>query len=225
MRRIAQVVYVIILVIGFSTYWSLGAEIQLLLLAAGDPSGWAAALPLAVGAASLFLAFALSVFFSIPAGPLFYIAFGYWYGPFAGMLIASLAATAGSLGAFCFFRSAVPHSEALKAVPVRHVFATLLLLRCSPWIPNPLITVFCGAYGVGIGTFTLATFLGTMPLIAVYTLAASRLRADLDVSVLYSPEIALAFGLLMPFRLLRDHLRAVQAAKLPATAVRSGAAG
>lgn len=214
------------LVIGFAVYKSFSAEIEALLLAGGDASGWAGAMPHVIGAATLFTAFALSVFFSLPPGPLFYIAFGYYYGPVEGTIIADLATTAGSVGAFCFFRSAIPPSDIRKRVDVSNVFVTLLLLRSSPWIPNPLITAFCSAFEVGIVPFTLATFLGTMPLIAVYTLAASRLRHNLDLSALWSPEVAMAFGLLTavsllgllkPVRILLDYLKAIQAANAAAS--------
>ena len=66
----------------------------------------------------------------------------------------------------------------------------------------------------------LTTFIGTMPLIAVYTLAAGRLHDQLDVSVLYSADFAVALGLLgavsllgclKPLRTVLGYLRAVQA--------------
>ena len=173
------------------------------------------------GAGTLFIAIAVSVFFSIPPGPLLYIAFGYFYGPYEGTILADLATTAGSVGAFCFFRNAIPPGDVRKRIKVRNVFVTLLLLRCSPWVPNPLITVFCSAFDVGIVTFTLSTCLGLLPLIAVYTLAASRLGDHLDTSVLTSPEFAAAFGLLSavsllgllrPVRILLAYLKAVSKA-------------
>ncbi len=221
MRRVAQLAYVAVLVIGFAVCKTFSVEIQALLLAGGDPNGWAGAVPHVVGAATLFTASALSVFFSLPPGPLFYIAFGYYYGPVEGTIIAALATTAGSVGAFCFFRSAITPSDVRKRVDAGNVFVTLLLLRSSPWIPNPLITAFCGAFAIGIVPFALATCIGTMPLIAVYTLAASRLRGQPDLSALWSPEIATAFGLLSavsllgllkPVRILLDYLKAIQAA-------------
>ncbi len=173
-----------------------------------------------IGAATLFAAFAVGIFLSIPVGPLFYIAAGYLYGPFDGAIFSDFAVTAGSVAALCFFRHTVPKSDALKRVAVGNVSITLLLLRSSPWIPNPLITVFCSAFDVGIVTFMLTTFIGTMPLIAVYTLAAGRLHDQLDVSVLYSADFAVALGLLgavsllgclKPLRTVLGYLRAVQA--------------
>lgn len=216
-RRIVQVAYIAFVLIGVAVYKTFTGEIQAQLLAPGGIDGsvnWTQHVTIALMLAT---ALSIAIFFSIPASPLFYIAFGYFHGPFAGTLIAALATTAGSVGAYCFFREAMPRSYGLKGVAVKNVFATLLLLRSSPWFPNPLITLFCSAFDVGIATFTATTFLGTMPLIAVYALAASRLHGHLDVSVLYSTEVAVALGLLsaisllglaQPLRTVRESLKA-----------------
>lgn len=219
-RQIAVFSYIAVLVVGFLIYESFSIQIRAAFAATGASTGWATSMSHVIGVTTLFAAVAVSVFFSVPPGPLLYLAFGYWYGPYEGLIIATLATTVGSVGAFCFFRTTIPASETRQKIDVGNVFLTLLLLRSSPWIPNPLITVFCSSFGVGIVTFTLATFFGTMPLIAIYTLAASRLRDHLDVSVLYSPEIGLAFGLLSvvsllglfrPLGIVLDYLKAIQA--------------
>jgi uncharacterized membrane protein YdjX (TVP38/TMEM64 family) len=218
-QRIAQLAYIVIVLAGVSIYYVYSAEIQAQILASGDLDGWATWIRQAVWATALFVAFAVSIFFSIPAGPLFYIAFGFFYGPYEGTLMAGLATTVGSVAAFCFFRRAIPQSAALRHAGIKNVFVTLLLLRSSPWLPNPLITLFCSAVDVGIGTFALTTFIGTMPLIAVYTIAAGRLHGRLDASLLYSTDVAVAFGLLgtvslvgflQPVRMALDCLKTIQ---------------
>ncbi len=186
--------------------------------------GWACWKQYALGAAILFIAFAVSIFFSLPVGPLGYVAFGYFYGPYEGTVIADVAATTGSVVAFIFFRTAIPQSDALQRVALKNVCITLLLLRSSPWIPNPLITLFCSAFDIGIVTFALTTFFGTMPLIAVYTLAANRLHAHLDVSVLYSTDFAVAICLLSAVSLL-GFLKPVRTALASLKAVQAGDAG
>ena len=225
-RRAARLAYLAVLVVGFALYKVFGDDIRSYLMAADAPGARAAMMPHVVGVATLFAAFTVSVFFSIPLGPLFYIVFGYYYGPYEGTIVACVANTAGSVGAFYFFRSAMPPRDRCRRTAGANVFVTLLLLRSSPWIPNPLITLFCGAFDIGIVTFTLTSFLGTMPLIAVYTLAASRLRGHLDLSVLYSTETAVAFGLLSavsllgllkPLRIVLDDLKTIQAAKAGGT--------
>jgi uncharacterized membrane protein YdjX (TVP38/TMEM64 family) len=219
-RRIVLFSYIVVVLIGFLLCRIFSTEIQAGLLGLQGPDGWANWMQHAIGAASLFAAFVVSIFFSIPVGPLGYIAFGYFYGPYEGTVMADFAATTGSVAAFFFFRNALPRSNALQRVAVENVFMTLLMLRSSPWIPNPLITVFCSAFDIDIVTFTLTTFIGTLPLIAVYTFAANRLHGHLDVSALYSTDFAIAVGLLSaisllgflkPVRTILDHLKAVQA--------------
>ncbi|MGO9673294.1 MAG: TVP38/TMEM64 family protein [Methylocella sp.] len=227
--------YIAAVLAGILIYYIHHAEIQGRLLAAGDLDGWTTSMRQAVWAMVLFLAFAISLFFSIPAGPLFYIAFGFFYGPYVGTLMAALATTLGSVAAFYFFRRAMPQSAALQRAGIKNAFATLLLLRLSPWLPNPLITLFCSAFDVGIWTFALTTFVGTMPLIAVYAIAANRLRGHLDASVLYSTDIAVAFGLLgavslvgflKPVRMALDWLKTIEVdisgEKQPAANIRTG---
>jgi uncharacterized membrane protein YdjX (TVP38/TMEM64 family) len=219
-QRIAQLAYIAAVLAGILIYRVYNAEIQAQLHAAGDLNGLASWMQQAVWAMALFLALALSIFFSIPAGPLFYIAFGFFYGPYKGALVAGLATTGGSAAAFWFFRHAITRSAPVQRVGIKNVFATLLLLRSSPWVPNPLITLFCSAIDVGIGTFALTTFIGTMPLIAIYTIAASRLHGHFDASVLYSTDIIVAFGLLgavslvgfaKPVKIALDCLKTIQA--------------
>lgn len=215
----AQFAYIAVVVAGFLTYALFHPAIQAWLLARLHQDGWAAWLPYSLGAAIMFAAFAIAIFFSIPAGPLFYIGFGYFYGALAGTLIAATATTVGSAAAFRFFRNALPPSVHRDSVAVSNVFVTLLLLRSSPWIPNPLITLFCSAFDVGITSFIVTTFFGTMPLIAVYTIGASRFGDHFDLSLFTAPEFTAAFGLLAvvsvlgclkPVRVLLAYLKAVQ---------------
>ena len=112
----------------------------------------------------------------------------------------------------------------MQRVALKNVCMTLLLLRSSPWIPNPLITLFCSAFDIGIVTFTLTTFFGTMPLIAVYTLAAGRLHEQLDVSALYSTDFVAALALLSAVSLL-GFLKPVRTVLASLKAVQAGDAG
>ena len=167
-------------------------------------------------------AFASSVFFSVPVAPLFYVASGYLFGVAEGTIVAVLATTSGSLAAFHFFRKTVRVPPAFRKIEIKNLFLVLLLLRSSPWFPSPLINVYCGVTRTRVSTFVASTLLGTLPLICVYTLAASRLRGHVDASLLYSPEIVASLvvlsvisvsGLLPPLRIVASHLHAL---RLPA---------
>jgi len=162
------------------------------------------------------LLFALTVFFSAPTNPLFCLAAGYLYGAVPGTIIAVLATTMGSATAFLFFRKTITPQRSLSKIKVGSQFVMLVLLRCSPWIPSPLINLYCGAVRVRPVLFAASTFLGSMPLVGVYTLTASRLRGPLEIALLSSPEVISALsvlgavsllGFLKPLRMVVSHLR------------------
>ena len=88
-RRIVQVAYIAFVLIGVAVYKTFTGEIQAQLLAPGGIDGsvnWTQHVTIALILAT---ALSIAIFFSIPASPLFYIAFGYFHGPFAGTLIAA----------------------------------------------------------------------------------------------------------------------------------------
>jgi len=162
------------------------------------------------------LLFASTVFFSAPTNPLFYLASGYFFGSVKGTTIAVAATVLGSAAAFHFFRKTTKTPPALRMLEVKSVFLMLVLLRCSPWFPSPLINVFCGVIRVPLSTFLASTLCGTLPLVTIYTLTASRLRGPISVSILYSPELLAALsvlgvvsllGFLQPLRAITSYLR------------------
>jgi uncharacterized membrane protein YdjX (TVP38/TMEM64 family) len=150
-----------------------------------QPVSWTQAL----GMCTFTVAFVGCVFFSIPVAPLFYVASGYYFGVVEGTAVAALATTLASLAAFQFFKKTIVSPAALRKLEVGNLFFVLLLLRCSPWFPSALINLFCGVFRVRASVFVASTLIGTLPLICVYTLAASKLRGHLEMSLLYSPEI------------------------------------
>ncbi len=114
---------------------------------------------------------------------------------------------------FCKTTSSPPVLQRLK---VKNVFLMLALIRCSPWLPSPLINVFCGMARVPFSTFFVSTVFGTLPLVCAYTLVASRLRGPITVSILHSPELLAALtvfsvisllGFLQPLHVVISHLR------------------
>ena len=172
----------------------------------------------ALSMSAFIAAFASAVFLSVPIAPVFCIASGYFFGAVEGTAMASLATTVGSVAAFHFFRKTVAAPAAFRQLEIKNLFLVLLLLRCSPWFPSPLINLYCGASRVRSPMFLFSTLFGALPLICVYTLAASRLRGELDMSLLYSPEIIgvlivlsliSLIGLLLPFRVFSNYLHAL----------------
>jgi uncharacterized membrane protein YdjX (TVP38/TMEM64 family) len=138
--------------------------------------------------------FAVTVFFSAPTNSLFYLAAGYFFGLATGTIAAAAATLLGSEAAFLFFKKALaPHRSSRDP---ENVFFTLVLLRCSPWFPSSLVNLYSGSRRVPRGIFSASTMLGTLPLILIYTLTASRLRGPITLSILYSPEILTAVSVL-----------------------------
>lgn len=170
----------------------------------------------AAAAVGFVLMLSLSVFLSVPANPLFYLLGGYCFGVVEGTLLSAVSATLGATAAYRFFKTSLPGNGNLQHLRMTSAFATLVLLRISPWFPAPLITLICSIMAVPPRTFFLSTLLGSLPLIFVYALVASRFSGPLNASVLYSNDLLLASGVfgvlsmaafLEPIRLARQLLR------------------
>ena len=176
-----------------------------------QPLSW----PLVLGMGIFILLLASTVFFSVPANPLFYLAAGYLFGFVTGSVLAVMATTLGSVASLYFFRKTTSSQSVLQRLKVKNVFLMLVLLRCSPWLPSPLINVFCGMARVPFSTFLASTVTGTLPLVCTYTLVASRLRGPITISILHSPALLGALtvfsvislvGFLQPIHLIISHL-------------------
>jgi len=138
--------------------------------AAQQPLSW----PLVPGMGIFVLLFAGTVFFSVPINTIFYLAAGYLFGFATGSVLAIIATTLGSAASLYFFGKTSSSLQVLQTLKVKNVFLTLVLLRCSPWFPSPLINVFCGVARVPFSIFLVSTVFGTLPLVSCYTFFASR---------------------------------------------------
>jgi len=67
-----------------------------------------------------------------------------------------------------------------------------------------------------LSTFLASTLCGTLPLVTIYTLTASRLRGPISMSILTSPELLAALtvlgvvsllGFMQPLRAITSYLR------------------
>ncbi|SPF51580.1 membrane hypothetical protein [Syntrophobacter sp. SbD1] len=188
-----------------------------------QPLSW----PLVLGMGIFILLLAGTVFFSVPTNPLFYLAAGYLFGFVTGSVLAVMATTLGSVASLYFFRNTTSSQPVLQRLKVKNVFLMLVLMRCSPWLPSPLINVFCAMARVPFSTFLASTVFGTLPLVCAYTLVASRLRGPITVSILHSPELLGALtvfsvislaGFLQPLHVVISHLRG---SSIPASKVAS----
>jgi len=219
-RRYLLSLYIVAVIAGIGlarTYWQQLLSFLPSTLAQGQPASWHLLACMAAFAAVL----AVTVFFSAPTNPLFYLASGYYFGLVYGTAIAALATVLGSGAAFLLFRRTIKPRRQTRELD-SNIFLTLCLLRCSPWFPAPLVSVYCGATRVKPSIFLASTAFGTLPLILAYTLTASRLRGPITLEVLYSPEIVTALavlgavsaiGCLRPVRHVVGYLKAMAQAK------------
>ncbi len=134
--------------------------------------GFGAAGFLAFGAAYVFAAVLL-----IPVWPLSItggLVFGLW-----GFVIVPLSATLGASAAFLISRylargrirswlAGRPRYRAVDKAVAEEGWKIVALLRLSPLVPYNLMNYFCGMSRVSFSTYVVATFLGTIPVTAMY---------------------------------------------------------
>lgn len=123
----------------------------------------------------------------LPAWPLT-LAAGFIYGPLLGLLIVSPASVAGATCAFLVGRGLLrSRLERRLAGDVRfgaldraigtEGLRIVLLLRLSPLFPFNLINYALGVTGVRLRDFALASFVGMLPITAMYTYLGSLLTS------------------------------------------------
>lgn len=139
-------------------------------------AGWIA--PLGPWAPWAFLAFKIvTIAIGIPTAPVTMaggILFGLWQGIFLNSVGATLGAAIPLLLVRYFGRELVArHLQGRwamwDAAIARKGFWAILVLRLLPVVPFGLINFGSGLSRVGLGSYLLATFLGTIPGVLIYT--------------------------------------------------------
>ena len=131
--------------------------------------------------------------------------FGDIYGFIYSMVGAQIAAMLGFLAARTLGRSAVEgwiggrsgKVAQLDKNLVEHGFTTAVVVRLI-YLPNGLINVVCGVSGIRARTYSVATFLGLLPIVfAIVFVAASAKEAfsQRDWSIFWQPKTVFAFVL------------------------------
>lgn len=118
------------------------------------------------------LAYAAIVALSIPGATIGTLAAGLFFGPFAGALIAAVAATIGAAGVFILARTAFGEALARRAGPflqrlragfARDAAAYMLFLRLTPAFPFWAVNLAPALLGVPLKTFLWTTLVGVLP--------------------------------------------------------------
>ena len=142
-----------------------------------------------VGALALFAAIVAGVCMFLPGSPLG-MACGYVYGPFLGLALASPALLTGTCAAFglgyAFARPLaarwIERNRRLSAIDravAKEGFKTILFLRFAPIMPFNILNYVLGATRLRFRDFALATWIGTLPSVSIWTWLGSELR-DLE---------------------------------------------
>lgn len=135
------------------------------------------------------LAYAVAVALSIPGATIGTLAAGLLFGPFAGALIAAVAATIGAAGLFVLARSAFGEVLARRAGPfvqrLRQGFAQdavayMLFLRLTPAFPFWAVNLVPALVGVPLPTFVWTTLVGVLPASFAFASAGAGLDSVLQ---------------------------------------------
>ncbi len=144
--------------------------------------------------------YALATALSVPGGIILTIAGGFMFGTWLGGLYVVMGATLGATGIFLIAKTALGDSLRRKAGPwlqrmeegfKANALNYLLVLRLIPLFPFWLVNLVPAFLGVGLGTYTLATFVGIIPASLVFASIGNGLGAVFDAGE--TPNLGIIF--------------------------------
>jgi len=169
-----------ILLLGLALFLLLGLEKQLsfdtLSRNHAELTAWVAANG-ALAALAFVVCYALTVAFSLPIALLLTPLGGFLFGVWLGAFLSDLAATVGSIAVFLAARTAfhdLLRARAGAAVARleagfrRDSFSYLMFLRLVPIFPFWLVNIVPGLFGMKLGAYVVATFVGMVPAAVIY---------------------------------------------------------
>ncbi|MFN0116659.1 MAG: TVP38/TMEM64 family protein, partial [Paracoccaceae bacterium] len=169
--------------------------------------GWRTDHPLLLGLL-YFLAYVAVTTLSLPFAVWMTLGAGALFGFWGGVVIVSLAATAGATGAFLaaryFLRDAARRraGDRLSAIDAgirRDGALYLFSLRLIPAVPFFLVNLLMGLTAIPAGTFAAVSFIGMLPATALYVNAGTQLAAIGKPGDILSPGIVISLLLLGVF--------------------------
>jgi len=164
------------------------------------------------GVLSFVLAGAAATSIGLPRQLLAFIA-GLAFGVFEGLLLSLLAAIAGCCITVLVSRRFLAASVAtrfprfiamLQRVVRKDVFIKILILRLQPLGTNLMTNVCIGLTDARIGTFLMASAVGYVPQMLVFTLLGSGVRVGSTIQLFLSSAL-LCISLLLGVYLYRKH--------------------
>jgi len=155
--------------------------------------------------------YVLSAAISIPGATVLTLMGGAIFGAWVAMILVAVGATLGaSLAFLCarfIFRDALESKYANRLAVFnkeleKNAFQYMLFLRLVPLFPFFLINLVMGLTRVSLKVFFIASFVGMIPGILVYSNAGEQLGSIESLKDVASPKVLLAFVLLGCFALV-----------------------
>lgn len=140
------------------------------------------------GAILLFLAVYAATVFLVPSFAFLCAASGYHFGLLAGVMLVSFASIAGAVSAYLLarwsrWRNRIGRWAERKRLmliveeDVRHAsWPAVFAIRFCPFFPNRVLNYVFGLLDMPPGPFIAGTWLGTIPIIVVYTWIGTMFR-------------------------------------------------
>ncbi len=153
------------------------------------------------------LIYAVSVALSLPGGALLSITGGFLFGTLYGSLLVVVAATVGAVVIFLAAKTALgdvlraragPWVQKMSAGFQENALSYMLFLRLIPVFPFFVVNLVPAFLGVGLGVYTLGTFIGIIPGAFVFVSVGTGLGSifasgeDFTIGSILTPEIIIA---------------------------------
>lgn len=206
-------------------------------------TGWTGQNPV-LAVLAFILLYTLVAAFSLPISAVITLLGGFLFGAVLGSAAVTVGATAGAVLLFLAVRAAFADTfrarfgrriARMERGFAENAFSYMLFLRLVPVFPFFLVNIAPAFFGVGLGTFALATFIGIIPATFVYANVGASLGRLLDgadrltLDRLVTLDAILALSLLallslapLAYRKLRARFRPVAAADRSAAGERDG---
>ena len=157
------------------------------------------------------IVFIIIVAFALPLTATLVLISGYLFGYF-GLIIAIVSMVAGSIITYYSLqiitdsllkKRAMPYLQISREYFKKNELLYLTCLRMFPLVPFPVVTAIAGVSGVNIGTFFVATLLGSLPACFALIVFGKKMDGFIEgnesftVSILISPEFLIALSIIL----------------------------
>jgi len=149
------------------------------------------------------IVFIIIVAFALPLTATLVLISGYLFGYF-GLIIAIVSMVAGSIITYYSLQIITDSFLKKRAMPYLQISREYFKsLRMFPLVPFPVVTAIAGVSGVNIGTFFVATLLGSLPACFALIVFGKKMDGFIEgnesftVSILISPEFLIALSIIL----------------------------